>query len=339
MIKKIARIFFILCIAAIGASFWTYKQINTYLSSPVLFNENKLVQVVEGANYHSFTDYLINQKAINPSPWSRWAVKLYPELTKIKAGVYNIEGKITIRALFEQVSNAKPHQFSITFIEGSTFKDWRATFAKTEHLLNKTSALTETEILEKLDLPYQKIEGLLMPDTYHYSFGDSDMDILQRAAKEMQLALAASWDEKVADLPIANPYALLTLASIIEKETALDKERGQVASVFINRLNKKMRLQTDPTVIYGMGDAYNGNITRKDLRTPTPYNTYVINGLPPTPIAMPSRASLKAAATPANTEYFYFVADGKGGHVFSITLQEHNKAVRAYLQTLREKKE
>lgn len=338
MIKKIALILFILCITAIGASFWVYEQVNAYLNAPVLFNENKLIQVAEGANYHSFTDYLIDQKAISSSPWSRWAVKLYPELTKIKAGVYNIEGKISLKALFKQVSNAKPHQFSITFIEGSTFKDWRATLAESDYLLNETKALTEVEILEKLNLPYQKIEGLLMPDTYHYSFGDSDMDILQRAVKEMQVALTASFAEKANALPIANPYELLTLASIIEKETALDKERDKVASVFINRLNKKMRLQTDPTVIYGMGDAYKGNITRKDLRAPTPYNTYVINGLPPTPIAMPSRASLNAAANPADTAYFYFVADGKGGHVFSTTLEAHNKAVRAYLKTLRDKK-
>ncbi len=339
MIKKVALSFFILCITAIGASFWVYEQINTYLDSPVLFSESKLVQVVEGANYHSFTNHLIDQKAINPSPWSRWAVKLYPELTKIKAGVYQIEGNTSIRALFKHISHANPHQFTITFIEGSTFKDWRATFAQSDYLRNETKTLTEAEILEKLNLPYQKIEGLLMPDTYHYSFGDSDMDILQRAAKKMQLALAASWAEKAKDLPIANPYELLTLASIIEKETALDKERELVASVFVNRLNKKMRLQTDPTVIYGMGDAYKGNISRNDLRTPTPYNTYVINGLPPTPIAMPSRASLNAAANPVDSAYFYFVADGKGGHAFSITLKEHNKAVRAYIKTLRDKKE
>lgn len=336
--KKIASAFIVLCLSFAGCAYWSYDQINQYMNAPILVNEKALVQVAEGANYQSFTRYLVEQKIIEPSIWSRWAVKLYPELTQIKAGTYQVNANDSLKDVFKHVSTGKEHQFSITFIEGSTFKEWRSQLEKVDYLRIETKDLSESELAKALGLEHDKLEGLFLPETYHYAAGDSDLDILQRAANHMQKTLTAAWAEKPENLPLATPYELLTLASIIEKETAVDDERDKVASVFINRLNKKMRLQTDPTVIYGMGEHYNGNITRKDLRTPTPYNTYVINGLPPTPIAMPSQASIQAVVKPADTQYFYFVADGKGGHVFSNTLKQHNRAVQAYLKVLREKK-
>ena len=198
----------------------------------------------------------------------------------------------------------------------------------------------ESQIAKILGIPEGRpIEGWLYPDTYHYTAGNSDEMILKRAYNRMSKEVDEIWQDREKNLPYKTPEDLVTMASIIEKETGVGEERGKVASVFINRLRIGMRLQTDPTVIYGLGKNYNGNLTRRDLQQPTAYNTYVISGLPPTPIAMPSRASLEAAAHPDKTSYLYFVADGKGGHVFTTNLQSHNQAVRNYLQVLREKNE
>ena len=171
-----------------------------------------------------------------------------------------------------------------------------------------------------------------MPETYQFTRGDSDFDILERAHQAMEKELGSAWEARTYGLPLNSPYQLLILASIIEKETGKAEERGQIAGVFIRRLQQGMRLQTDPTVIYGMGDSFDGNIRRRDLQTDTPYNTYARSGLPPTPIAMPGRASLLAAAQPVPGDTFYFVADGMGGHTFSATLQEHKKAVNRLIK-------
>ncbi|MGB2078866.1 MAG: endolytic transglycosylase MltG, partial [Vibrio sp.] len=198
--------------------------------------------------------------------------------------------------------------------------------------------MSEAQIAKALDLPYAKLEGLLLPETYNYTKGMSDLDVLKRAAVALQTELDVQWNDRQNDLPLKSAYEALILASIIEKETAEDSERAKVASVFINRLNIGMKLQTDPTVIYGMGDRYQGNIRRSDLRRATPYNTYVIYGLPPTPIAMVSKKSIQAATHPDKTKYLYFVATGKGGHVFNTNLKDHNRSVQAYLKVLRSQK-
>jgi len=195
--------------------------------------------------------------------------------------------------------------------------------------------LAEADIAQKLGIEQQKLEGLFLAETYHFPFGTTDLEILKRANRRLEKILDQHWANRQPNLPIKTPYEALILASIIEKETAIASERGRIASVFVNRLNKRMRLQTDPTVIYGLGDAYDGNLRKKDLRTPTPFNTYTIFGLPPTPIAMAGEASIKAALNPEQSNYLYFVASGSGGHVFSKTLNEHNRAVRAYLKQLR----
>lgn len=335
MIKKLALIVLFLALAAAGGAYWAYTQIENYVNSDIKPTETLLVNVPEGSNYHSFTRKLVSDGVIDASQWSRWAAKTHPELTKLKAGTFQVQPGISLAELFALVRSGKEHQFTITFVEGSTFKEWREQLAETDYLTHDTADLTEAQIAEKLGLEGEKVEGLLLPETYHYVAGQSELSILKRAATQLQAALDEAWGSRQEGLPIKSAYDLLTLASIIEKETAVDKERGKVASVFVNRLNKRMRLQTDPTVIYGMGDSYDGNIRKKDLRTPTPYNTYVIFGLPPTPIAMPGKASIIAAANPADTPYFYFVADGYGGHTFSKTLAQHNRAVREYLKVLR----
>ncbi|OJI45892.1 putative aminodeoxychorismate lyase [Vibrio vulnificus] len=209
--------------------------------------------------------------------------------------------------------------------------------AQDPYLVHELAGLSEAEIAKRLEIPYEKLEGLFLAETYHYTYGTSDVELLKRAHEKLNRVLDKHWQQRQDKLPLKNSYEALILASIIEKETAIDEERERVASVFVNRLNKRMRLQTDPTVIYGMGEAYDGNIRKKDLRTPTPYNTYVINGLPPTPIAMAGEASIAAALNPENSSYLYFVASGKGGHVFSKTLAEHNRAVRAYLRELKKR--
>jgi UPF0755 protein len=183
----------------------------------------------------------------------------------------------------------------------------------------------------------QRIEGWLFPDTYFYSKGDSVTKLFKRAITKMQKVLAEEWQTKAEGLPYKNPYEALIMASIIEKETGISGERNKIAGVFVRRLNRRMKLGTDPTVIYGIGPSFNGDITFKDLRTKTPYNTRIIKGLPPTPIAMPSRASINAALHPENGDSLYFVADGSGGHYFSKTLEEHNRAVRRYVALSREK--
>ncbi|MDD1795700.1 endolytic transglycosylase MltG [Enterovibrio makurazakiensis] len=335
MIKKIALILLFLVVAALGGAYWVHGQIEGYVNGPIKIDASQLVTVPDGANYHSFTRNLVSQDIVDGSQWARWAAKTHPELTRLKAGTYQIKPGMTLSDVFLVARSGKEHQFAITFVEGSTFKEWRAQLATTEHITHDTEDMSEADIAKSLGLSVNKLEGLLLPETYHYVSGESDIAILKRASDQLENTLKQAWEQREASLPIKSEYDLLTLASIIEKETAVDKERGKVASVFVNRLNKGMRLQTDPTVIYGMGDKYDGNIRKKDLRTPTPYNTYTIKGLPPTPIAMSGKASIFAAANPSDTPYFYFVADGLGGHNFSKTLAEHNRAVRQYLKVLR----
>ncbi|MBF1218461.1 MAG: endolytic transglycosylase MltG, partial [Haemophilus parainfluenzae] len=182
---------------------------------------------------------------------------------------------------------------------------------------------------------WNNMEGWLYPDTYNYTPNSTDLELLKRSTSRLQKALDKAWNERDENLPLEAPYQMLILASIVEKETGIASERPQVASVFINRLKANMKLQTDPTVIYGMGESYTGNIRKKDLETMTSYNTYMIEGLPPTPIAMVSESALQAVAHPAKTDFYYFVADGSGGHKFTRNLNEHNKAVQEYLRWYR----
>ncbi|PCS22331.1 protein YceG [Candidatus Enterovibrio escicola] len=337
VIKKTAIVAFYLVFAVVGSMRWVSGKVEEYVNAPIRNDSNVLFTVPEGANYHSVTGYLVSEGMVDSSQWGRWATKIYPELTYIKAGTYQLEPNMRVVDIFSVFRAGKEHQFAITFVEGSTFKEWLELLAKTDSIRHEMTSLSESEIAMKLGLPSEKGEGLFLPETYYFVMGDSDTSILIRALKQLNAELESAWKDRATGLPIKSTYELLTLASIIEKETSVETERGKVASVFVNRLNKRMRLQSDPTVIYGMGDKYDGNLRKKDLWAPTPYNTYVIFGLPPTPISMPSKASIIAAANPDNTPYFYFVADGLGRHNFSTTLTAHNRAVRQYLKTLKNK--
>jgi UPF0755 protein len=219
---------------------------------------------------------------------------------------------------------------SITFPEGWTFRQWREQMASHPALVHTLKGLSDEAVMERLGHPGVHPEGRFFPDTYLFPRGFSDLQLLQWAWRRMEEELADAWRERDKGLPLKTSYEALILASIIEKETGMPSERREIAGVFIRRLKKGMKLQTDPTVIYGMGREYAGNIRRKDLKKDTPYNTYVHAGLPPTPICMPGRESLQAAVHPAAGKAFYFVARGDGSHQFSATLREHNRAVRKY---------
>lgn len=249
---------------------------------------------------------------------------------KIKAGNYEIPAGTTPYELLQKLARGEESLRAITFVEGWTFRQMRAAMAKDEFLKQDTAALSEAELMTALGKPGVAAEGRFFPDTYTYAKGSSGLAVLKRAAHAMDRRLEQVWSQRAADLPLKSPDEALILASIVEKETGTAADRGQIAGVFVNRLRIGMLLQTDPTVIYGLGEKFDGNLRRIDLRTDTPWNTYTRPGLPPTPIAMPGKAALMAAVQPAPTKALYFVARGDGSSHFSATLDEHNRAVNRY---------
>nr|WP_275436222.1 endolytic transglycosylase MltG [Vibrio sp. Of14-4] len=314
------------------------KHMEQYVNQALILDQERIYTIESGASFNQVLSRLTKEQLIESDKLIPLVHRFYPQMSEVKAGTYLMIPEMTLKQALELFNMGKEHQFAITFVEGSTFSEWLDSLQQAPHLDHKVQGMTEAQIAQNIGVKQSKLEGLLLAETYHYTVGTSDLDILKRAANKLQQVLDEQWPLRQKDLPLDSPYEALILASIIEKETAVESERERVAAVFVNRLNKRMRLQTDPTVIYGMGDKYDGNIRKKDLRTPTPYNTYTIFGLPPTPIAMPGKASIKAALNPEDSRYLYFVASGNGGHVFSKTLAEHNRAVRAYLKQLRSNK-
>lgn len=256
---------------------------------------------------------------------------------KLQVGEYALPAGTTPRSLLLAMRDGKVVHRGFTIVEGWNIRDLRAALRKQPLLVQASTDMGDAELMRALGHAGQHPEGRFLPETYAWTRGDSDLDILKRAHAAMEKALDAEWKSRAEDLPFDKPGQALTLASIIEKETGNGEERARIAGVFVRRLQSGMRLQTDPTVIYGMGSSYTGNIRRSDLTTDTPYNTYTRDGLPPTPIAMPGKAALHAATHPAAGDALYFVAvgDGSGRHVFSATLGEHNAAVREYLARYR----
>jgi UPF0755 protein len=249
---------------------------------------------------------------------------------RLKAGSYELEGGATPRRLVEQLVRGEFAQHALVVIEGWTFRQMRDAVAANPMLKHDSAALSDEELLAKVAPGYSRPEGVFFPDTYLFARGASDLQIYRQAHALLQKHLEDAWAARAAGLPYKSPYEALIMASIIEKETGHKADRELIAGVFVNRLRQGMLLQTDPTVIYGMGERYKGNIHKRDLQTDTPYNTYLRAGLPPTPIALPGAASIAAALNPARTEALYFVARGDGSSHFSNTLTEHNQAVNKY---------
>ncbi len=278
----------------------------------------------------SIANQLVDQQVLsNPWPFIVLAKVLQKE-QNLKAGDYTLNKNITPYQLLLSLNHGKATQGSITFIEGKTFKQMREKIAKNDAIKNTTLELSDAKIMAMIGKGEPHAEGLFFPDTFYFDRGTQDVVLLKRAYDSMQAKLNQAWENRDPNLPYKNSYEALIMASIVEKETGKASERPMIAGVFLNRLRIGMRLQTDPTVIYGMGEDYDGNIRRKDLLADTVYNTYTRSGLPPTPIAMPGLASIEAALHPEKTKALYFVGKGDGSHVFSNSLIEHNRAVTKY---------
>lgn len=267
---------------------------------------------------------------LRSAPYLQLYVRLNGLAPRLKAGEYAIAPGTTPRGLMAQIVAGRVIQHSLTVIEGWTFRQLRQALAAHPKIAQTLREVSDAEIMVRLGRPDQHPEGRFFPDTYYFPTGATDEAFLKRALAAMDQRLDEYWNRRSPNLPLNTPYQALILASIIEKETALAAERAEIAGVFIRRLQQGMLLQTDPTVIYGLGDAFDGNLRKVDLTTDTAYNTYTRKGLPPTPIALPGAAALKAAVNPASGDALYFVANAQGGHVFSRTLDAHNRAVRQH---------
>ncbi|HFT7323076.1 TPA: endolytic transglycosylase MltG [Proteus mirabilis] len=332
-IKKLVWIaFFALLISAGAATLYIMQSLRGLENNVVVKQDDMLLTVPAGTGRIAMEQLLIKNNLLKQGDYFQILLKVKPELSQFKAGTYRLTKGMTLRDVLLLIKSGKEAQFTIRFIEGSRLSDWQAIFDKAPELKIVANGMESDKLRQEIGMKPEitHLEGWFAPDTYHYTAGTTDIAILKRAYQQMEKTLEEEWLKRDSDLPYKSAYEMLIMASIIEKEAGIDAERTKVASVFVNRLKRNMRLQTDPTVIYGLGDKYRGTIYRSDLNGYTPYNTYQIDGLPPTPIAMPSVASIKAAAHPADTRYLYFVADGTGGHKFSTTLAEHNKAVAQY---------
>ncbi len=302
-----------------------------YAISPLKLQPNSQeITIQANSGLKSIAKQLVKEGVLK-EPW-RFIVlaKLLNKEAYLQAGEYTLNKNVSPYQLLLSLNHGKTTQASITFIEGHSYYQLREKIKKNDALKQTVSDWSEADIMKLLGSPYTVAEGLFFPDTFYFDRDTTDVAILQRSYASMQTKLAKAWAARDANLPYENSYQALIMASIIEKETGKASERAMIAGVFINRLAMGMRLQTDPTVIYGMGRRYDGNIRKKDLLADTPYNTYTRTGLPPTPIAMPGMAAIDAALHPAKTKALYFVGKGDGSHVFSNNLVEHNTAVLNY---------
>ncbi|MGO2292070.1 MAG: endolytic transglycosylase MltG [Pseudoalteromonas sp.] len=322
------RIIISIILLAVLSTAIGYHQLQTTIKRPLKIAQTQVFKVKKGTGFNQLCQQWRAKNWLEGCLRYQILAKLDPTLTDLKAGLYELDNG-TVLDNIRRINQGQQINFSFTIIEGQTLRDVLANI-KGEERLEKD--LDTDNLAKQITNSEQHLEGWLFPDTYHYHANDKASAVLKRAYHKMQRVLNEAWLQRAPVLPYESAYEALTMASIIEKETGLASERPVIASVFSNRLNANMRLQTDPTVIYGLGTAYDGDIKRKDLTSYTPYNTYRINGLPPTPIAMPSKAAILAAVNPPESDYVYFVAKGDGSHTFSKTLKEHNRAVRDYLR-------
>jgi len=290
----------------------------------------KTLNVVPGTNLRSLSAMLEREGVVGNAQVFWLLGRILGKAGTLKVGVYTLDRPLTPLELYAMIQRGEVSQAMVQFIEGWNWREVRAALAAQPMLKNESASMSDTEILQAIGAGEDHIEGLLFPDTYFYAPHTSDLSVLRRAYRRQHEKLMAAWETRAPGLPYRTPYEALIMASIVEKETCVAFERPRIAGVFLNRLRLGMRLQTDPTVIYGLGERFDGNLRKVDLQRDTPYNTYTRAGLPPTPIAMPSEAAIQAALNPARTDALYFVARGDGTHVFSSTLDAHNRAVNRY---------
>lgn len=319
----------VVVVLALGSfQYWFFK-------TTTVKTEHRVIQVEKGESLYGLADLLQRKSLLTmPKLWVYYA--RFVDKAHIKAGEYQLDEVESPRSLLAKFKSGKVIQYKLTLVEGTTVSDVLKQLRNNEKLVKEIPADFDIEMPRSFGFDAEHLEGWLFPDTYYYAAGDSDLSLMLRAYNKMKIVLEQEWQNRDPGLPLESAYEALILASIVEKETGAPHERAEIAGVFIRRLLRGMRLQTDPTVIYGMGEKYKGNITRADLRTATAYNTYRIDGLPPTPIALAGREAIHAVLHPAEGESLYFVAKGDGTHYFSQTLDEHIAAVKKYQLTRKE---
>lgn len=290
----------------------------------------KTVNVTPGMNLKSLSTMLQREGVVGNAQVFWLLGRVLGKGSKLRVGVYTLDKPLTPLGLYDTFERGEVTQAIVQFIEGWNWREVRAELAAQPLLKHDSADMSDAELLQAIGAEESHPEGLLFPDTYFYAPHSSDLDVLRRAYRLQHDKLLAAWETRAPGLPYRTPYEALIMASIVEKETGAASERPRIAGVFLNRLRLGMRLQTDPTVIYGLGERFDGNLHKADLQRDTPYNTYTRSGLPPTPIAMPSEASIQAALNPAKTDALYFVSRRDGTHVFSSTLEAHNRAVNRY---------
>ncbi|MDP1925977.1 MAG: endolytic transglycosylase MltG [Thiobacillus sp.] len=327
MKKWIKRLFLLMFLAALmGAGGLTWYAMQPLRIDPL----PRTLNVTPGTNLRSLSTMLKREGVIGNASVFWLLGRVLGKGGTLKLGVYTLDKPLTPLALYAKFERGEVSQAIIQLIEGKNWREVRAVLAAQPLLRNDSAAMSDAELMRAIGAEESHPEGMLFPDTYFYAPHTSDLDVLRRAYRLQRDKLQTAWELRAPGLPYRTPYEALIMASIVEKETGAAFERPEIAGVFINRLRLGMRLQTDPTVIYGLGERFDGNLRRADLQRDTPYNTYTRAGLPPTPIAMPSEAAIRAALNPASTQALYFVARGNGTHVFSRTLDAHNRAVNRY---------
>lgn len=330
MIRKLLLLLaagLLLAVLALAVAAW---RLHAALEQPLQLSAERLIDVVPGDTPSGVLNRLQADGVLDGALWLRlyWRFNLPDQ--PLHSGEYRLTPQLTARDLLGLWQRGEVVQYSLTLVEGWNFRQVRAALARQEALQQNLPALDDQALMARLGEPDASPEGRFFPDTYRYVRGMSDLDLLKAAKLRLDQILDQEWQQRAADLPYAKPYDALIMASMVERETGVPEERGQIAGVFVRRLRIGMRLQTDPTVIFGLGDSYKGNLTRTHLLTPSPYNTYLIDGMPPTPIALAGREAIHAALHPVAGSSLYFVARGDGSHVFSDSLEAHNRAVREF---------
>jgi len=330
--RWIATVSILLIIAMAIAAAMLYTDVRAFGSRALhLPAEGVDLEVAKGSSVRRLAEDLDSRGYLDrPAFYLELLARLDGVANLIRAGEYRVLQGSTPWGLLQQLLGGRVVQYSLTLIEGWSFNEMMRAVHDAPTLVHTLKGVGTADLMARIGAEGEHPEGRFLPDTYHFPKGTTDVEFLRRARSAMQELIAEEWPQRAENLPLLEPHDAITLASIIEKETGLAEERGQISGVFIRRLRRGMRLQTDPTVIYGLGEDFDGNLRRADLRADTPYNTYTRVGLPPTPIAMPGRDAIRAALHPEDGETLYFVAKGDGSHQFSKNLSEHNRAVRTY---------